>query len=278
MRILDMEEDKAAFVRPGDADARKCDMISSDLNDLCFHVNSKITNMKKSLQLRKIDQDPSLKTVLSKVVHEMFLLNSLLNKLEEECHHQERLQSQLKELQESVERSHLEARHLGENMPIYLPQARPSSSLGITQKEKEPCKAEDSKPAKKPAKISKCIKEAPFITVEEFENVPPYMKGRLTYSQVNTVIAEINKAIASKYSIMCQPTKTMLNTTRNLYFRFQEEETKDTKGEYFIVEADIEEFTQLKVDKRFHSILTILRHCHRVREIRGSRLVRYAIC
>ncbi|XP_032070537.1 spindle and kinetochore-associated protein 1 [Thamnophis elegans] len=273
-----MEEDEAAFDSPGDADARKWDTISSNLNDLCFHLNSKISNIKKSLQLRKIDQDPSLKTVLSKVVHELFLLHSLLNKLEEEYHHQKRQQKQLKDLQESVERDYLEAQHLEENVPIYLPQATQGSSIGVTLKAKEPCKTEENKPAKKSAKISKCIREAPFITAEEFENIPAYMKGRLTYSQVNAVIAEINKAVASKYSIMRQPLKTMGNPTRNLYFRFQEEETKDTKGEYFIVEADIEQFTQLKADKRFHSILTILRHCHRVREIRGGRLVRYAIC
>lgn len=49
-------------------------------------------------------------------------------------------------------------------------------------------------------------------------------------------------------------------------------------GEFFVVEADIKEFTQLKVDKRFHRILNILRHCQRVREVRGARLVRYVIC
>ncbi|KAJ7335210.1 hypothetical protein JRQ81_013151, partial [Phrynocephalus forsythii] len=42
------------------------------------------------------DQEPSLKTVLSKVVHEMFLLNNLLNQVEMECHHQERQLNQLK--------------------------------------------------------------------------------------------------------------------------------------------------------------------------------------
>ncbi|XP_039176422.1 spindle and kinetochore-associated protein 1 [Crotalus tigris] len=271
-------EEGASLASPGELDARTWDTISSNLNDLCFHLNSKISNIKKSLQLRKIDQDPSLKTVLNKVVHEMFLLNSLLNKLEEEYHHQWRLQKKLKELQASVERDYLEAQRLGENVPIYLPQATQGSSIGIALKEKEPCKAEENKSSKKLAKVSKCIREAPFITAEEFENVPSYMKGRLTHSQVNAVVAEINKAVASKYSIMRQPVKTMVNATRNLYFRFQEEETKDTKGEYFIVDADIEEFTSLKVDKRFHSILTILRHCHRVREIRGSRLVRYALC
>uniref|UniRef100_A0A8D0LBY7 SKA complex subunit 1 n=1 Tax=Sphenodon punctatus TaxID=8508 RepID=A0A8D0LBY7_SPHPU len=104
------------------------------------------------------------------------------------------------------------------------------------------------------------------------------MRGRLTYQQINGVIEEINKAVVSKYKILRQPMKSMNNANRNLCHRFQEEETKDTKGNFFIVEADIKEFTQLKVDKRFHSILSILRNCQRVREARGARLVRYVIC
>ncbi|XP_061463406.1 spindle and kinetochore-associated protein 1 [Rhineura floridana] len=253
----------------------KYSTASPDINDLCSCINTKISYIKKSLQLRKIDQEPSLKTVLGKIAHEMFLLTNILNKLELEFHHQERQQSQLKELQESIERDYQEAQHLGENMPIHLPRAIPNSTVSLTV---EQCKDVEAARGKKPAKDPKSIKEASFITAEEFENVPAYMRGRLSYNQVNAVIQEINKAVVSKYKIMRQSSKAMSSAIRNLYFRFQEEETKDTKGEFFIVEADIEEFTQLKADKRFHSILTILRHCKRVREIRGSCLVRYAVC
>lgn len=48
-------------------------------------------------------------------------------------------------------------------------------------------------------------------------------------------------------------------------------------GWYFIVEDDIREFTQMKVDKRFQGILNMLRHCQRLRELRGGGLVRYAL-
>ncbi|XP_006837555.1 PREDICTED: spindle and kinetochore-associated protein 1 isoform X2 [Chrysochloris asiatica] len=120
------------------------------------------------------------------------------------------------------------------------------------------------------------------------ENIPPhlpqiavtkslYMKSRLTYCQINDVIKEINKAVASKYKIVHQPKKSMSSVVRNLYHRFIEEETKDTKGHYFVVEADIKEFTALKIDKRFHVILNILRHCKRLSEVRGGRLTRYVI-
>nr|XP_060617238.1 spindle and kinetochore-associated protein 1 [Anolis sagrei ordinatus] len=256
----------------------KYNIGSSDLNGLCTHLNTKISNIKKSLQLRKIEQEPSLKILVGKIVHEMFLLNNILNQLELECHHQERQQNQFQELQESLERDYNEAQHLRDNMPIHLPKAVPNSEVGFVVKTEEPRKESEVVQGKKPSKKTRNIKEVAFITAEEFESVPAYMRGRLTYNQVNAVIQEINKAVVSKYKIMHQPLKTMSSVAKNLYFRFQEEETKDTKGEFFIVEADVEEFTQLKADKRFHRILTILRHCLRVREIRGSRLVRYAIC
>lgn len=57
-----------------------------------------------------------------------------------------------------------------------------------------------------------------------------YMKSRLTYCQINDVIKEINKAVVSKYKILHQPKKSMNSVTRNLYHRFIDEETKDTKG------------------------------------------------
>ncbi|NWQ65617.1 SKA1 protein, partial [Neopipo cinnamomea] len=147
-----------------------------------------------------------------------------------------------------------------------------------TVKHEEQTGAAEPEPAKKPAKEKRSIKKIALITAEEFEVVPAYLKGRLACDQINTVIEEINKAIVGKYKIMHRPLKSMSFAARNLYDRFIQEETKDTKGEFFIVEADIKEFTQLKMDKRFHSILSILRHCHRVRQVRGSKLVRYIIC
>ncbi|NXR45481.1 SKA1 protein, partial [Hippolais icterina] len=144
-------------------------------------------------------------------------------------------------------------------------------------KQEEQTKAVEPISVKKP-KETRVIKEIALITTEEFENVPAYLKGRITNDQINAVVEQMNKAVVDKYKILHQPLKSMSAPTRNLYHRFIEEETKDTKGLFFIVEADIREFTYLRLDKRFHSILTILRHCQRVREVRGSGLTRYVIC
>ncbi|MGH0139666.1 UNVERIFIED_CONTAM: hypothetical protein FKN15_030306 [Acipenser sinensis] len=120
------------------------------------------------------------------------------------------------------------------------------------------------------------------------ENIPPhmprkgpvqsrYMKGRFTYDQINNVIQDINKAVVCKYKILKQSLKSMNNATRKLYQRFKDEECKETKGQYFIVDADIKEFTQMKVEKKFHVMLNMLRHCQRLREVRGGGIIRYML-
>ncbi|RLV82865.1 hypothetical protein DV515_00016565 [Chloebia gouldiae] len=153
-----------------------------------------------------------------------------------------------------------------------------SSSMVPAVKHKRQTKAEEPQCQKKPAKEIRAIKEAALITTQEFEDVPAYLKGRITYDQINAVVQEINKAVVGKYKIVYQPLKSMSAPARNLYHRFMEEETKDTNGLFFVVDDDIKMFTKLKLDKRFYIILSILRHCQRVREIRGSGLVRYELC
>lgn len=44
-----------------------------------------------------------------------------------------------------------------------------------------------------------------------------------------------------------------------------------------MVEDDVRELAQVKVDKRFQGILNMLRHCQRVRELRGGGLTRYVL-
>ncbi|XP_036274581.1 spindle and kinetochore-associated protein 1 [Pipistrellus kuhlii] len=254
-------------------------MASSDLDQLCSHINEKIGNIKKSLSLRNCGQVPNSKTILSKIGDEIMVINELLNKLEIEIQFQEQTTNSLKELCASLEEDYKDVEHLKENIPPHLPQVTVTQNSGNVSDfdSEEPVKVEEPAVTKKPSKEQRNIKEMPFITSEEFNSIPAYMKSRLTYCQINDVIKEINKAVVSKYKILHQPKKSMSSVARNLYHRFMDEETKDTKGHYFVVEADIKEFTALKVDKRFHVMLNILRHCRRLSEVRGGGLTRYVI-
>nr|XP_008259529.1 spindle and kinetochore-associated protein 1 isoform X1 [Oryctolagus cuniculus]XP_051707190.1 spindle and kinetochore-associated protein 1 isoform X1 [Oryctolagus cuniculus] len=253
--------------------------MASELEQLCCHVNEKIGNIRKTLSLRNLGQEPTLKNVLNKIGGEIFAVNELLNKLELEIQYQEQTNSSLKELCASLEEDYKDVEHLKENIPCHLPQVTVTQNLvnGSDVEPEELVKVEEPAPMKKPPKEQRSIKEMPLVTTDEFNGVPAYMKSRLTYCQINDVIKEINKAVISKYKILHQPKASMNSVTRNLYHRFINEETKDTKGHYFIVEADIKEFTALKVDKRFHVIMNILRHCRRLSEVRGGGLTRYVI-
>ncbi|KAF1442485.1 SKA1 protein, partial [Pygoscelis papua] len=133
---------------------------------------TKISTIKKTLQLRNIGQVPSLKSMLCKIGHEMVLLHDLLNKMETEVQQQEKLKNLLKELQKSAERDQNEAQHLRENVPPHLPKATQSCITGLTAKCEEQTKVAELERAKKPTKESRLIKEAPLITAEEFESVP----------------------------------------------------------------------------------------------------------
>lgn len=125
-----------------------------------------------------------------------------------------------------------------------------------------------------------------------------YMKGRITYDQLNAAVQNINTAVKAKYRILQQPLKGLNNHSRKLHARFKEQETKATKGtsdrrrgrtqefgdalislagQYFVVEDDIRELAQVKVDKRFQGILNMLRHCQRLRELRGGGITRYTL-
>ncbi|NWX28731.1 SKA1 protein, partial [Notiomystis cincta] len=223
-------------------------------------------------------EDKCCKSVLHKIQNDVILIHDLLDKMEIEVKQQEKLRDLLKKMQKAAEKDQNEAQHLLKHIPPNLPKPTQSSLTMPTVTDKEQTMTVKPKCEKKPAKETKVIKEAAVLTTEEFESVPAYMKGRITYEQINAVVQEINKAVVAKYKILYQPLKSLSAPVRNLYHRFMEEETNDTRGVFFIVEADIKEFTQLKLDKRFHNIVSILRHCQRVREVRSSGLIRYVIC
>ncbi|NXJ70847.1 SKA1 protein, partial [Rostratula benghalensis] len=132
----------------------------------------KISTIKKTLQLRNIGQEPSLKSTISKIGQEVVLLHDLLNKMEAEVQQQEKLKNLLKDLQKSAERDQKEAQHLYENIPPHLPKPTRSCVAGLTVKCEEQTKAVEPERAKKPLKEPKLIKEAPLITTKEFESVP----------------------------------------------------------------------------------------------------------
>ncbi|XP_072430443.1 SKA complex subunit 1 isoform X2 [Chiloscyllium punctatum] len=252
-------------------------MASVDLQDVSTQLNNKISSIKRSMQLKNMCNDPSLTNILQKIGLELSSIRGILDIFQMQIQQQQTELRSLQELKNAVQRNSEKAHHLLENIPTHLPKKAAETSTVPAKDLKVQEVTAHPEPEKNSAKNKHFVREIEYLLMEEFNQVPGYMKGRMTYDQINAVIKEINATVKAKYKILNQPMKSMSNTTRNQYHAFKEQETKETKGQYFFVEADIKDFSHLKVDKKFHVILNILRHCHRLREVRGSHHVRYLL-
>uniref|UniRef100_UPI00398F63D1 SKA complex subunit 1 isoform X2 n=1 Tax=Pristiophorus japonicus TaxID=55135 RepID=UPI00398F63D1 len=252
-------------------------MTSVDLQDVSIQLNNKISSIKRSMQLKSMGNDPSLTKMLQKIGLELSSIQDTLDIFQMQILQQQTELKSLKDLRNSVQKNSGLAHHLLENTPAHLPRKAVQTRTADPKDEGVQGDPVEPEPQKNSAKPKHFVREMEFLMMEEFDLVPGYMKGRMTYDQINAVIQELNVAVKEKYKILNQPKKSMTNTARNQYHAFKEQETKETKGQYFFVEADIKDFTRLKVDKKLQGIFSILRHCHRLREVRGSHLVRYML-
>eukprot|EP00057_Strongylocentrotus_purpuratus_P015756 XP_011670230.1 PREDICTED: spindle and kinetochore-associated protein 1 [Strongylocentrotus purpuratus] len=116
-----------------------------------------------------------------------------------------------------------------------------------------------------------------LVTVPEFEDAPKYMKGRMTYDNINGAVEGFNTAMEVKYRLMKRPRSALNDRDRKQYQKYKEQENKNTKGTFFVTEDDLRRHGSLKMDSTARAALTILRHCGRMREIRGGGLIRYVV-
>ncbi|KAL6472694.1 hypothetical protein MHYP_G00188820 [Metynnis hypsauchen] len=254
-------------------------MSHCELEEVTKHIDDKISFVKRLLELRAVAKDPDKRTFLVKIEQDVNAINCLLDRFERYVAQQRDLLKHLKELDEFFKEDVQNAQHLKENIPPHMPrreQPAPSEQLAVSSRPADVQAApQEQEPPRKPSRA--VIKEMEFITVQEFDSIPQYMKGRVTYDQLNAAVKSINVAVTGKYKILHQPVKSLTNASRKLHQRFKDQETKDTKGQFFVVEEDLRDLAQLKVDKRFVGMLNMLRHCQRLKELRGGGLTRYAL-
>lgn len=118
------------------------------------------------------------------------------------------------------------------------------------------------------------------LSEAEFANVPKYMKGRFTLAAINKLVDAFNKALASKYELLALPKSRLKEAQWKRVTAYHMQETAETKRVSFVVDSDLIG----KVSGTFESsravtqFVVVMRHCGRVREIRGpERIVRYAV-
>ncbi|KAK3608167.1 hypothetical protein CHS0354_034125 [Potamilus streckersoni] len=279
-------------------------MDSGSLEELAQHFKNKLSDLQTVLEIQNTKDDDicqtsilSLETELENLEVVMVLLQNELKKAKEECEKKQKLNEELLDFNKCLQ-------YTISNVPERLPRQQSNTEQRkkeskVIEENGKPCDSEvkedlppvgnsnnsNSQQSKEPLKksfqeqnINNVYQpEIQYLTVEEFEAVPKYMKGRMNYKQVNAMIDEMNKAYGAKYKLLKQKKSSLNDVNRKRYELYKLQESKDTAGCYFIVDDDIKEFSVKKMDNTSRSILTILRHCGRIKEVRGGRLVRYVL-
>ncbi|KAK0047144.1 spindle and kinetochore-associated protein 1 [Biomphalaria pfeifferi] len=247
-------------------------MNCSTLDELSHHFLSQLSVLIHAQQLSGASADDSfiqLVCNLNKSLDEIYkilkVMRHRVNEAKIQLGQNEELNNQLKTLAEQFQ-------HALDNVPSRLSKLKPQHVVPVMP-------LQDSVDNRKmePAVHSNECNYLRFLTVQEFESVPKYMKGRLTYDKVNHTVELLDKAYTEKYKILSQKKATLNDMNRKRCENYRSQEIKETKGVHFIVEKDITEFTSLKLDINARNILTILRHCGVIHEIRGGGHVRFGV-
>eukprot|EP00026_Physarum_polycephalum_P012497 Phypoly_transcript_12815.p1 GENE.Phypoly_transcript_12815~~Phypoly_transcript_12815.p1 ORF type:complete len:145 (+),score=29.75 Phypoly_transcript_12815:504-938(+) len=142
-----------------------------------------------------------------------------------------------------------------------------------------PNKSDAKKPeAKKaPAASNVQVPTIQYVTVDEFEATPKYMKGRLTLEKLNAAIEEMQKLLLAKYKILSMAPAKMIDKTLKKYKAYKDAETNDTKGLFFLTDADMAESASLRQgDATGKAVVGVLRHLKRIKDL-GGTTKRYAV-
>ncbi|KAL1543391.1 spindle and kinetochore-associated protein 1 [Salvia divinorum] len=107
-----------------------------------------------------------------------------------------------------------------------------------------------------------------YITAEELNSVPPYMKQRLTLEKMNAAIGDMANYAEANAHLITAPRKKLADQNLDKALKLREISMADSvKGKHFFLESDIKG-PSLKLDNTGRALLTVLRHLGRITETR----------
>lgn len=114
----------------------------------------------------------------------------------------------------------------------------------------------------------------PYLTTDELASAPAYMRTRVSVEKANAAVDEVQEAFRRKYELMRAPGRSLAAADKKVqaaYKQFEMDHPK-LKGLLFVSEDDLKEKRLVKQDQTGKNILSILRHCQRVKEISAGGL------
>ena len=196
----------------------------------------------------------------------------------------EKLNTQKKQAQEVS--YHLKAKSkiysdIEDNLPKRIHTLNAQEDASIEKKSQNVSKSNNktSQPQTQPSAVkTREIPKLPYVSVEDFQRVPKYMKGRLTYDNINNAIDEFNQALTTRYEFLAKGFQAYSSMAlKKRYKEMKSQETRETRGVFFVVAEDLKSYDSLKSESSRRTLFTIFRHLRLIYESRDKSLVRYAV-
>ncbi|XP_002735134.1 SKA complex subunit 1-like [Saccoglossus kowalevskii] len=260
-------------------------MDSHTLEELGDYFTSKTANIRKCMELHGCGNEPNCHKLLKSLDMELIAAEDILSEMKKYISVERRKLTDAQELMNNCNDLLQNTLYMSKHLPDHLPGTqkknadadnfRGSKLVEQSSQISQVTPEEVTSKMKKKKQVN--IPKMNYITMEEFESVPKYMKGRHGYDGINNIIDAINRVLETKYKMMSQSRKTASDKVVRQCREWKQQQNKDSQGLSFFVDDDYKKMSDLKFDKATCGVFTILRHCNRMKEVRGGGITRYCL-
>ncbi|EYC08137.1 hypothetical protein Y032_0067g136 [Ancylostoma ceylanicum] len=106
------------------------------------------------------------------------------------------------------------------------------------------------------------------VSAAEFEEIPKYMRGRMTCAELNEIVTKLDEFLTQKRRLLNAPFKKLSMKDKDQVSKWKEQETALTAGKLFCQEADVKTSLTDRGRTLFRSAIPCLRHVRRIKEVR----------
>ncbi|GMT09312.1 hypothetical protein PFISCL1PPCAC_609, partial [Pristionchus fissidentatus] len=110
------------------------------------------------------------------------------------------------------------------------------------------------------------------LNKDELEDVPKYMKGRLTLAEVNEIVHALSACLKHKHELLSTHPNKLSNKDKDLVYKWREQGSETSS--IFCMDTEVRDRLHEKHKKNLKTVLPILRHVKRIREQRDKGAMR----
>ncbi|GJQ15570.1 hypothetical protein GpartN1_g7361.t1 [Galdieria partita] len=108
------------------------------------------------------------------------------------------------------------------------------------------------------------------VSADELNQVPQYLKGRLTAEKVNQIIDKLDSLFREKYTLLSKPLRTLSSAEIDKVTEYRNQEVDQVVNSYFLSDQDLKNCSCLKFDTTTKNTLHVLRHLGRLKEVQSK--------